>query len=306
MLQCRQHRDHHPLLLRFVPEHLRVAEVAELVGVRCRRQRDDRVAGVLRPGAAAVDAVGERLRLRARLHVLAVGQRQGLRVQAGEHRHHRRLAGPPEAAGVLQVHHRAAGEEHLGHVARSILLGLQRDRQLVPAQQVTADGVAPGHVAPLVAVRVVLVEEVVLAVVVDEPVRVVHPVLGRRELELRAVGLAEVGRRVGIVRIARCGCRRGLGRCRGGGRGQAQRLSLRGGGRIGASRVARAAAAGGDERRCADGQQRDLEGWEVQLLHGCLLRFYFLPQHRSRPVLVSLLSTPAIGLLAIRVTPVSV
>ena len=32
---------------------------------------------------------------------------------------------------------------------------------------------------------------------------------------------------------------------------------------------------------------------------------YLLPQHRSRPTLVSLLSTPATGLPAIRVTPVS-
>ncbi len=33
---------------------------------------------------------------------------------------------------------------------------------------------------------------------------------------------------------------------------------------------------------------------------------YFLPQHSSMPVLVSLLSTPATGLSAISVTPVSV
>ena len=33
---------------------------------------------------------------------------------------------------------------------------------------------------------------------------------------------------------------------------------------------------------------------------------YFLPQHRSVPILASLLSTPAIGLSAISVTPVSV
>ena len=32
---------------------------------------------------------------------------------------------------------------------------------------------------------------------------------------------------------------------------------------------------------------------------------YFLPQHRSVPTLTSLLSTPATGLPAIRVTPVS-
>ena len=35
-------------------------------------------------------------------------------------------------------------------------------------------------------------------------------------------------------------------------------------------------------------------------------RDYFLPQHKSKPTLVSLLSTPATALPAIKVTPVSV
>ena len=71
--------------------------------------------------------------------------------------------------------------------------------------EVAADRVAPGHVAPRVAERVVLVEEVVLALVVDEPVRVVHPVLGRREVELRAIELliARAGRRRGVRHGAR-------------------------------------------------------------------------------------------------------
>ena len=37
-------------------------------------------------------------------------------------------------------------------------------------QQVAADGVAPAHVAPRLADGIVLVEEVILAVVEDEPV----------------------------------------------------------------------------------------------------------------------------------------
>src|SRR3954447_14176829 len=56
--------------------------------------------------------------------------------------------------------------------------------------EITAHRVPPGHVAPRVAERVVLVEEVILALVVDEPVRVVHPVLRGREMELRAIRLA--------------------------------------------------------------------------------------------------------------------
>ena len=54
----RQHRDHDPALGRRVPEHLGVAKVLQ-------PEVDDRVAGVLRPGAAAVVAEREVLRLPA-------------------------------------------------------------------------------------------------------------------------------------------------------------------------------------------------------------------------------------------------
>src|SRR3954453_12256964 len=75
--------------------------------------------------------------------------------------------------------------------------------------EITAHGVPPGHMAPRVPERVVLVEEVILAPVVDEPVGIVHPVLRRREVELRPVEL--------LVGRGRCGARR-RGR-----RGEAQR-----------------------------------------------------------------------------------
>ena len=61
----------------------------------------------------------------------------------------------------------------------------ERHRQMLPVQHVAADGVPPAHVPPLGAERVVLVEEVVLALVVDEPVGIVHEVARRREVEPR-------------------------------------------------------------------------------------------------------------------------
>ena len=158
------HDGHHPLVLGRVPEHLRVTELA-IVDVQ------DRIAGVARPGPAAVGAVGQRLLL-----VVRLGR--------GVDRDHRRVLLGAETAGVAVVHHRAAREGHL--VAE---LG-DRQRQLLPVHEVLADRVAPGHVAPRVPERVVLVEEVVLALVVDHPVRVVHPVLRRREMKLRAIRLA--------------------------------------------------------------------------------------------------------------------
>ena len=51
-------------------------------------------------------------------------------------------------------------------------------RQVLPMHQVLADGVSPGHVAPGPAEGVALVEEVVLALVVDQAVGVVVPTPG--------------------------------------------------------------------------------------------------------------------------------
>ena len=76
----------------------------------------------------------------------------------------RRLAVLAKTAGVLPVHHGAAGEDH------DVILLAHRDRQMFPMHKVAADSVAPAHVAPFVAKRVVLVEQVVFPVVVDQPV----------------------------------------------------------------------------------------------------------------------------------------
>ena len=159
--------DHSPFAGWLVPEHLRVAELAvEVV--------EHRVTGVLGPGPTAVGAVGQRL-------ILVV------RPRARVDRHHRRVAARAEAARVLVVDHRATREDRLVSLLRD------RDGQLLPVHEIAADRVTPRHVAPRVPERVVLVEEVILALVVDEPVGVVHPVLGRSEMKLRPVELLVAG-----------------------------------------------------------------------------------------------------------------
>ncbi len=77
------------------------------------------------------------------------------------------------------VHHSAAREDHV------LLVFGNGHLLLFPMHQVFADGVTPAHVAPFVAVGVVLVEHVVFTVVVYQPVGVVHPVLFWGEVELR-------------------------------------------------------------------------------------------------------------------------
>ena len=56
----------------------------------------------------------------------------------------------------------------------------KRDRHPLPRRQVPAANVCPVHVAPLIAVRIVLKEQVVPAVVKQRTVRVIEPA-GRRE-----------------------------------------------------------------------------------------------------------------------------
>lgn len=140
----------------------------------------DRVRGIFRPGAARIravgDALGEGLIFRGRGGVAGGGVDRDQR---------RRLAACGlEAGGVVPVHHGGAGE----HGAQGVRQ--QGVRQLLPVNQIFADGVAPGHVAPFGSEWVVLEEEMVLALEEDEAVRVVQPVFTRRKVELRAVGLS--------------------------------------------------------------------------------------------------------------------
>src|SRR5262249_51038164 len=71
----------------------------------------------------------------------------------------RRLAVFAQAAGILPIHHRAAGENH------DIIRFVERDRQMFPAHEVAAHRVTPAHVAPLVTKGIELVEQVILAIV---------------------------------------------------------------------------------------------------------------------------------------------
>ena len=150
-----------------MPEHLRVAQVVVVV-------LDDGIGRIAGEVIASVGAVGHALLL------LAVAASR--RVEC----HHSIGA---EAGGVVLVDDGRTGEDVSQRVARESH-GLFR-----PVHEVGRGGVAPRHVAPVVALRVILVEEVVSAVDVDHSVRVIHPVLGGGEVYLRAVllGTAVVG-----------------------------------------------------------------------------------------------------------------
>ena len=125
---------------------------------------DDRVVFVLRKRHAAVEAVREAFAAPGRGEV---NQQRGIFRRA-------------EAGGVLRVEERASREAE-------VILSLrgEGDRQLLPVQQVVADGVPPVDVAPLRCLRVVLKVHVIPAAQHDEPVRVVEPAPACREMKLR-------------------------------------------------------------------------------------------------------------------------
>ena len=165
-------RDHHhPAAGGLVPEDLGVAEVPG-------PDVEHGVPPVLAPRPAGVHAHREVLRLA----VVAV---PGVdRDEAGGR------VGAAEPARVPPVVDGAAGEGH-----DAVLLP-QGEGEVAPAQHVGARRVPPAHVPPDVALGVVLVEEVVLAAEVHEPVRVVHEVARRREVVERPPGVARLrGRR---------------------------------------------------------------------------------------------------------------
>src|SRR6266498_3202255 len=60
---------------------------------------------------------------------------------------------------------------------------------MLPMHQVGADGVAPVHISMERLIRIVLVEHMILAVPVDQPVRVIQPVCRRQVVIDRAMGV---------------------------------------------------------------------------------------------------------------------
>src|SRR6202158_1240732 len=124
----------------------------------------------MRPGAATIVAEGEIL-------LLEVGAGGG--VDGDEARRIARIGAGAQAAGVVPIDHGAAGIDHVA----SKLFG-NGQRQMPPVNHVVANRVAPAHVPPLRALRIVLVEKMVFALVVDETVGIVHEVRGGREMIL--------------------------------------------------------------------------------------------------------------------------
>ena len=158
-------QGHDPALGLGVPHDLGVAVMADDV-------IQHGVAVVFRPAVTAVGAEGDAL-----AEGFAFGHRR-LAAGRGVDGHQRLLTTLLKAGGVVPIHHRGAG------VHGAQLVRIEGDGELGPVHHVAADGVPPVHVSPVGADRVVLVEHVIRAAVVDQAVRVVVPAAPRREVEL--------------------------------------------------------------------------------------------------------------------------
>ena len=157
-LVTRVHQHHNPTLAGLVPKHLWITKLTSAGPL------NDRIAVILNPSASAIETVGEILALALIPRVMA-------RIE----RDHRRRTMVRKSGAIGCVDYGASREDHdvaLRH----------RHAEIAPIHQIAADGMAPAQMPPTIAAWVVLVEEMVLAVVEDEPVWIVHPICRRREM----------------------------------------------------------------------------------------------------------------------------
>ncbi|MNE99114.1 hypothetical protein D3C80_1977340 [compost metagenome] len=64
---------------------------------------------------------------------------------------------------------------------------------MLPVRQIPADGMAPVHRPPVFVVGVVLIERMINAVNVHQPIGIVDPAGGRRQMKLRVVIVLTLG-----------------------------------------------------------------------------------------------------------------
>ena len=69
-----------------------------------------------------------------------------------------------------------------------MLVGIERVGQFFPVDQIRAHGVAPGHVAPIPTVGIVLIEQVILAFVENQPIGIIQPTAPGSKMKLRTQG----------------------------------------------------------------------------------------------------------------------
>jgi hypothetical protein len=159
-LFIRKHHHHDPALGWLMPEHVGITEISHL-------QVEHGIAGVLLPASPSIAAEAEALGL----------ERCWVQLRTGVDRHQRVLAKPGRALRIVNCR---TGEDH------ELIVLKQRRGAFSPVRQIRADGVTPAHMAPVLAVGVVLIKQVPQPAMMDEAVGVAQPVRSWRIVIVRA------------------------------------------------------------------------------------------------------------------------
>src|SRR3990167_10355023 len=146
----RQRYHHDPAASVLVPKDAGIAKVG-------KAQIKHRISCKPLPACAIVPAYRQPLRLTR----LLSAHRGGM---DGDHR----IAA--KAAGIRSVNYRAARKDHVAFVFK------QGWRMFVPARQIRAGGMTPGHVPPVLPMRIALEEQMPFLPIMDQAIRVAQPV----------------------------------------------------------------------------------------------------------------------------------
>ena len=125
--------------------------------------RHDRIIGVIDEGPVLVQTVSQTLgELIGHGHARIITVAGGLGVEADN-------CIRPKTAAVAPVHHRRP------RPGRTEISGIDGFRQFRPVHQVRADRVAPVHVVPRPAIRIMLITQMILAIVINHAVGIIQP-----------------------------------------------------------------------------------------------------------------------------------
>src|SRR5690606_5075957 len=156
-----------PLPCHFVPHHFWVSKICY------SRIGQNRISFIFGPAATFVIAIGKTLVLMLSTFFLL----QYLIVM-GKYSNKGILS---KSCRIFMVHYRTSG--------KNCSQGVWKERYLLflPIYKILTDSMSPMHWAPNRTVRIVLVKQMVFAVQINHPIRIIHPTFCRRKVIERAM-----------------------------------------------------------------------------------------------------------------------
>ena len=167
---------HHPLLVRRIPEDLRVAKIPQTI-----ERNNNGILLILRKRTPIIRTVSQALDLSVAVAGRSIESNDGIRSEAG------RIQAIDHGTTREDMSHRITGKGN---------------RLRLPVQKVAADRMPPMHITPERAVRIMLIIKMIFPVLIDQAVRVVHPAVSRCMVIERTEGFAIRGiKRIGQLQF---------------------------------------------------------------------------------------------------------